>query len=136
MSDHKVHDPFAAGKGRLRPGSRAALPEESGHTAHDGMGMSEIERRNAQRADLASDAAGFASRQAPPMIRRRRRRIVSDEPQTTFTVRCPVSVYNRLVGYVESSASQSYWDALERLMNAANLDENGIPKKEGRGHGG
>lgn len=135
MSENKVHDPFAAGKGRLRPGSRAALPEDSGLSGHDGSGRSEIDRRNAQRADLASDAAGFSSRQAPPMIRRRRRRIVSDEPQTTFTIRCPVSIYNRLVGFMESSGSQSYWDALERLMNAAGLDENGEPTKTGGRNG-
>lgn len=120
----KIPDPFSAGMGRLRPGSRAAL--DKNRSSDIGLSsQSDLERRNAQRADLASEAAGFPSRQAPPVIRRRRRRIISDEPQTTFTIRTPISIFNRFVGYVEASGAQSYWDALERLMNAAGLDEDG-----------
>jgi hypothetical protein len=44
---------------------------------------------------------------------------------TALNVRCPVRVFNPFAKFCEEEGRLSYWEGLERLMELAEIDENG-----------
>lgn len=113
---------------QLRTGGAAyqapARPAPSPQPVDDRM-TAEAQARERVRQDQRADAAGFVSRQPAPMTVARRRRIVSDEVQQSLSMRMPLSVHRRFVNYTNNVGAQSYWDAIERLMNAAGVGPDG-----------
>lgn len=93
--------------------------------------------------DRASERAGFVSREAvhgsplPPSplpAIKRRRRPPTGAATTNLTIRAPVPVSNRFVEFTQQTRSGSYWEALERLMDIAGLDQDGNVPPEQRDH--
>lgn len=105
------------GKKRIRPGSTVPSVE-------------------AQEIDRASERAGFVSREvahATPTIKRRRRP-PTGAATTNLTVRAPVPVSNRFVEFTQQTRCGAYWEALEKLMDIAGLDQDGNLPPELRDH--
>lgn len=111
----------------LKPGTTARkveAPEISGEQLRETLEQQQHrERNNTRRENLAEDH-GFVSRQASP-IPARRRRVKSDEAQQSVSFRLPLSVHRRFVNFTNNSGAQSYWDAIERLMDMSGIGPNG-----------
>lgn len=106
MNDEDIM--FGPQKKRLRPGSS-------------------VPPTNPPEVDRASERAGFVSREATqgtPAIKRRRRP-PTGAATTNLTIRAPVPVSNRFVEFTQQTRCSSYWEALEKLMELAGLDQDG-----------
>lgn len=77
-----------------------------------------------EKIDRAGDARGFKSRENVEPISRRK----SVGPTTPLNIRCPVRVFNPFVKFCEEERL-SYWEAIERLMDLAGVDETGKRRK-------
>ena len=115
------------GAPQLKPGTPAHKVEAPGSGGEQPRETLEQqrhrERSNTRRENLAEDN-GFISQQASPLPARRRR-VKSDEAQQSVSFRLPLSVHRRFVNFTNNSGAQSYWDAIERLMDRSGIGPNG-----------
>ena len=91
------------------------------------IGPAVVDDGTEEQAVRAGEAKGFASREAAtapedgpavPAAGRRRRR---GQPQGRILVAGPRSVLDRFIRYADDAGHSAYWNALEALMDAAEV---------------
>lgn len=70
--------------------------------------------------DRVGEARGFLTRETPGVVSRRK----SVGPTTPINIRCPVTVAAPFTKFCERERL-TYWEAIERLMLLAGVDEQG-----------
>lgn len=73
-----------------------------------------------EEIDRVGERHGFESRESVKAMSRRK----SVGPTAALNVRCPVRVLNPFIRFCEAERL-TYWEAIERLMQLAEVDENG-----------
>ncbi len=66
-------------------------------------------------ADRLAKSQGFTSREAAPVLMKKRRRIQHDEPVDQLSIRGPVRVLNGFIDFCEDN-KLSYWEGMEALV--------------------
>jgi len=66
-------------------------------------------------ADRLAKSQGFTSREAAPVLMKKRRRVHHAEPVDQLSIRGPVRVLNGFIDYCEEN-KLSYWEGMERLV--------------------
>ena len=74
-----------------------------------------LKTQNPVSADTVAKAHGFSSREAIPLLLKKRRRTHHDEPVDQLSIRGPVRILNNFIIYCEKQGL-SYWEGLEALL--------------------
>lgn len=69
-------------------------------------------------ADRLAKSQGFTSREAAPVLMKKRRRVQHDEPVDQLSIRGPVRVLNGFIDFCEEN-KLSYWEGMEQLVTQA-----------------
>ncbi|WP_427454807.1 hypothetical protein [Litorimonas sp. WD9-15] len=69
-------------------------------------------------ADRLAKSQGFTSREAAPVLMKKRRRVQHDEPVDQLSIRGPVRVLNGFIDFCEEN-KLSYWEGMEQLVAQA-----------------
>lgn len=71
-------------------------------------------------SDKIAKSMGFASREAQPILLKKRRRTHHDEPVDQLSIRGPVRVLNDFISLCETQGV-SYWEGLETLLDMSKI---------------
>jgi len=71
-----------------------------------------------QESDTVAKNLGFASREAQPIVLKKRRRTHHDEPVDQLSIRGPVRILNDFINHCETE-NLSYWEGLEALLQSS-----------------